>query len=627
MALVYDDPAPSGSAKKGLVYDAPSGGGGAFDAQGNPSPTLIPDSGKVTAPKLGIAARAQEAFTDTTGPGPQPPRTIKEFIAGSGDMGSGDYVARSAMAIGNAAAGGAAGVAEGLGMTRTNANKLERDLRALGTTTGAILPGAPESGMRAVTAPVSDVATATADWARRRGERHPWTREMVGRTAWDLGAPPLVAKATKVVEKRMNQADVTTAQGAIDSLNFARSAGKPMILPDVMQGGVQRLAGRVSRTPGESSEIMSQPLRARNAGAVERLTGDVNKAFGEEGAYDAAQALMSARKAAAKPAYDAAYAHPPVNPDVMKSDGQIGSLMERPSVRAGMANARKIAAEEGVDMNTLGIDLNEQGEPILTKVPTWQTLDYMKRGIDNVVEQYRDGTTGKLNLDTYGRAADITRGEFVRTLRDLNPGYGKALDTWGGPSRSLDAIQVGADALKRSADVNTARVAEMSADEQEFARLGIAQTLRDIANKRGPLAPEFDRVAGTQYGSTSTRSQLRPFFQDDASYKQFIDSVTAETIMARTGNRILGGSQTAERVAEDQGPISPADAIHGGTSLALGHPVGIARAAANLGLKLWDRSNGPLNSEIARILGNTENTIARDPKGRLVIVRPERPPP
>lgn len=162
MALVYDDSAPSVSAKKGLVYDAPSGGGGAFDAQGNPSPTLIPDSGKVTAPKLGIAQRAQEAFSDTTGPGLQPPQTIKEFIAGSGDMGSGDYIARSAAAVGNAAAGGAAGVAEDLGMTRTNANKLERDLRALGVAAGVASSGAPESGMRATAEPPADVAAAAA---------------------------------------------------------------------------------------------------------------------------------------------------------------------------------------------------------------------------------------------------------------------------------------------------------------------------------------------------------------------------------------------------------------------------------------------------------------------------------
>ena len=92
--------------------------------------------------------------------------------------------------------------------------------------------------------------------------------------------------------------------------------------------------------------------------------------------------------------------------------GAIGTLLPRPSMRAGMANAMKIATEEGRNPNVLGIDLNAQGEPVFTRVPSWQTLDYLKRGLDNVVEQYRDKATGKLVLDTYGRAAKLTRQQF-----------------------------------------------------------------------------------------------------------------------------------------------------------------------------------------------------------------------
>ena len=481
----------------------------------------------------------------------------------------------------------------------------------------------PSPGISAST--LGKDSAAAGQWVRDRTAPHPWSDENITAAAKSLGAP-VRARADRAVERRINQAGPTTAQDAIDTLNKARASGKPMMLPDVMQGGVQKLAGRMARAPGESSEVMTQALRGRNAGSVERLTGDVNEAFGAEGAYDANQALMQARKVAAKPKYDTAYAQPPINPDEMAPQGAIGSLMDRPSVRAGMANARKIAAEEGVDMETLGIDLDAQGEPVLVRVPTWQTLDYMKRGIDNVVEQYRDKVTGKLILDTYGRAADITRSEFVGTLRDLNAEYGAALDSWGGPSRSMDALQVGADALKRSPEQNAARLAEMSENDREFARLGIGQTMRDIANKRGPLAGEFDRVAGTQYGSTSTRQQLRPFFQSEAAYEKFIDSVTAETTMARTGNKILGGSQTAERLAEDQSPISLGDAAHTAIAGALGHHATLANRLVGHAQSLWDRRDPALNAQIARILGSTDVTLGRDPKGKIILQRPEGPP-
>lgn len=471
---------------------------------------------------------------------------------------------------------------------------------------------------------VAKDAAAVRQWIDKRVEPHPWTPENVEAAARDLGAPT-VAKAQRVVEKRINQSSPTSAQQAIDAMNAARDSGKPMMLPDVMQGGVQKLAGRVSRAGGDSGEIMTDALRGRNAGAVERLSGDVNAAFGSEKAYDANQALMDARKTAAKPEYDAAYKHPPINPDEMKPEGAIGQLLERPSVRAGMANARKIAAEEGVDMHTLGIDLDAQGEPILVRVPTWQTLDYMKRGIDQVVEQYRNPITGKLDLDTYGRVADITRTAFVGTMRDLNPSYAKALNAWSGPSRSMDALQVGADALKRSPEQNAARLAEMSANDVEFARLGIGQTLRDIVNKRGPLAAEFDRVAGTQYGSKSTRDQLRPFFQSEDAYKKFVDSVTAETTMARTSNKILGGSQTAERLAEDESSITPGDAAHTAIAGALGHHGALLNRLIGHGQKLWDKQNPELNAQIARLLGATDIRLGRDAKGRVTIIKPDPP--
>lgn len=547
-------------------------------------PWDVPVSGGQMRKEKALAAKSDEAFPEPTEPG------LKHLLWG---LASGPIK---------------------IGQTALGERPIPSGTEALG-----------EAAMGAIPSPVIGRAASALGGGRIPVMAHPMTREGVTEAATAMRAPT-IAKAESAVEKRINQTGPTTAQAALDAINAARESGKPMMLPDVLQGGVQKLAGRMARAPGEASEIMTQSLRGRNAGAVERLSGDVNTAFGAEKAYDANQALMAARKIAAKPEYDAAYAHPPINPDEMQPEGAIGAMLERPSIRAGMANARKIAAEEGVDPNTLGIDLDAQGEPMFVSVPTWQALDYMKRGVDNVVEQYRDPTTGKLVLDTYGRAADATRGEFVKTLRDLNPAYERALNAWSGPSQSMDAIQVGMDALRRSPEQNAARIAEMSENDREFARLGIGQALRDVANKRGPLASEFDRVAGTQYGSTSTRQQLRPFFKDEASYKKFVDAVTAETTMARTSNKILGGSQTAERLAEDEGPISVSDIASAGAAGVLGHKMGMVNAIKDIGMKLWDRRDPELNAQIARILGSTDVSLGRDAAGRVILRRPEPPP-
>ena len=160
-----------------------------------------------------------------------------------------------------------------------------------------------------------------------------------------------------------------TAQDMIDLLN--ETPEKPQNVMDVGGENVRALGGNVARAPGPGRQTMTSALNERDMGAGTRLAGDVNAGIGEGSAYDAATTLAQSRSAAAAPAYDAAYAHPPINPDEMNPEtGAIGTLLPRPSMRAGMANAMKIAAEEGRNPNVLGIDLNAQGEPVFTRVPS-----------------------------------------------------------------------------------------------------------------------------------------------------------------------------------------------------------------------------------------------------------------
>ena len=67
--------------------------------------------------------------------------------------------------------------------------------------------------------------------------------------------------------------------------------------------------------------------------------------------------------------------------------------MKRPSMKAAFAKAQRIAAEEGRNPKELGLDFNQAGDPQflagadeLGQVPSTQTLDYIKRGLDDVVE-------------------------------------------------------------------------------------------------------------------------------------------------------------------------------------------------------------------------------------------------
>lgn len=426
--------------------------------------------------------------------------------------------------------GAVAGGQEALGERPVNDPSVRADINAAATLGAG---SSPVSAVRAVSPPPEPMRPLYELVSRITGE--------------DISKNTGALRIVKRLEQDQS-AGGPTAQDMIDLINATPE--KPMTLADVGGENALALAGKVTRAPGPSRQTMTKALNDRDMGAGARLSGDVNAGIGAGSSYDAATTLGDARRTAAAPAYDKAYQHPAINPDAMKQDGDIGSLLPRPSMRAGMANARKIAAEEGRDMNVLGIDLDEQGEPFFTKVPSWQTLDYVKRGVDNVVEQYRDKVTGKLVLDTYGRAAEETRHNFRSVLRDLNPDYGKALDTYSGPSTSLDALRAGQDFLRQRPEEIIRRMATLGSGDKEFYKIGAADALRTALAKKGIAADETRAIIKSQY----MRDQLRPLFNDDASYDRFVKSVEAEGRMFGTKNSILGNSKTAAREIEDQSP-------------------------------------------------------------------------
>lgn len=450
-----------------------------------------------------------------------------------------------------------------------------------------------------------------------------WTPEQVQAAADKIRAP-LVARAQDIVTKRMNEDAPTTAQEAIDSFNKAREAGKPVILPDVFQDNVQSLTGRMARIPGEPKQTITKALTARNAEAVNRLTADIDQALGSGGAYQAREALANARRTAARPKYEAAFSRIKVTPDeAAQVERFIADPIGQDALQHGMRVIQLEHLRDGTSFKPAdyGVVRDESGKWKLEgDQRNLRLYDAVKRGYDEIVEGFRDKTTGKLVLNQYGNAVNGVRGVYTGELRSLFPRYGSALDAWGGPSRSMDALQAGADALKRSPEQNAARLASMSENDQEFAKLGLAQTLRDIANKRGPLAGEFDRIAGTRYGSASTREQLRPFFKDEESLRKFMDSVTTETTMARTSNRVLSGSPTAARLSEDESALSPAEAAHTAVNLATGNHMGLVRSAIRGGQSLLDRQKVQRNAEISKILSDPNVQLGLDPKGKITIL-------
>lgn len=434
--------------------------------------------------------------------------------------------------------------------------------------------------------------------------------------------------ATKEVMRRIAQ-DVKgggpTAQDMLDLL--AKTPGKPITLADVGGENLRGLAGRVSRSPGEARQIMNKFFEERDLDAGLRLASDVDRGIGASEAFDVRQALAESRAAAAQPAYEQAFAQPVTMAQVRPVQRIIGDPIGQEALQKGMrvVELEHLAQNRFFDPEKFGVTRSPQtGRWIVDpeveggkKLPSMRFLDAVKRGYDEIVEGFRDPTSGRLNLNQYGRAVNDVRAAYVGRLRETFPKYAAALDSWSGPSQSLDALKAGQDFLLRDPREIATRMKNLTPGDREFYKIGAASTLRKAIAKTGANGDEARKIVGNSY----TRAQLRPLFEDDASYNRFIDSVMAESRMFRTGTKVLGNSATAARLAEDTSPESAAfmNAGHAAIQAKSGNWLGAAKNIGNAMAGLARSRDPALNADIARIF--TATAPAGGPSPGMLLLR------
>lgn len=417
-----------------------------------------------------------------------------------------------------------------------------------------------------------------------------------------------VAKqATDAVVRRITQdakAGGPTADDALRQVAEWQKAGKPMTLTDVGGENTLALGGHVGRAPGESRAVARSFLDQRDRGASERLNQDVSGfVSGGPSAFQTTQALLSARSQAARPLYQQAESLQGI------WSPRLQQFIEEPDVKRGLARGLRLERLDALAENrpfsptAMGIDLDAEGNVLIKKVPNLRVLDMGKRGLDAMIADERDAITGRLSA--LGRSLDGVKRSYVSEIDGLDTSgvYRSAREAWGGPSTSLDSVRFGRTIFNRSPEETADHLAGLGANDQEFARLGVADVLRERIAKTGFGGNEARAVIKNPW----TREQLRPLFQSEQQFDRFVDAVTAEHRMAEVTTKVMRGSQTAERAAEDAAGTMRSMASAGGLmhSLVTLHPVTALRHAAQLYRDLGIGNNEKLNEAVAKLLFGT----------------------
>lgn len=360
-------------------------------------------------------------------------------------------------------------------------------------------------------------------------------RKVMNMVGARTGAPN--AAARKIAQAAAD--DDTTAEQIGQRLG---KLGKGATIADAGGPNVRGLAEQAANQPGVAQRLAQRTMEPRTSSMGGRIYESARENLGARGDfYGTADDLMAQRAKDAAPLYQKAYARQ------IEPSETINSLMSRPAMKDALGRAGAIAAEEG------------QGE--FAKLPSMQTLDYVKRGLDDVLEGYRDSVTGKLRLDERGRAIDATRRAFLSELDNINPDYKAARAAWGGPTAAKDAMMRGRNFARGDEEVTAKILRDLPESERTFFREGALQEIKSMMDASADGIDKARKLINTP----RIRDALREVFPDNASWGRFKMTLLAETKKAQTRNEVLKGSQTARRLAgQDQanidvgGPITEA---------------------------------------------------------------------
>ena len=394
------------------------------------------------------------------------------------------------------------------------------------------------------------------------------------------------------------------------ALTRAADLNVPATIADV-SGEVNSLTGAALRRSPAAAAGARDMLGRRADGQYDRLLAAIERDLGPiENISQRSEDLITQARAQAAPLYEAAYAAPGA------SAFNIGDLAARPSMKKALNNAVRIAQEEGRDPAQIGFVFDDAGNATMTRQPSWQTLDYVKRGLDDVLEGYRDRTTGKLALDTEGKAVNDTLRELLSRMDTANPDYAAARAAYAGPAAEREAMRRGQEAMRMSPNQLGVNVGNASPSQVEQMQMGFRSGLADKAggyrNNSNPFAvlnnPAMEQRLGILYDGV-----------EDADIARLLSQRDLEAELAGSTNRLIGNSLTAERQVADQafGQTNLAgDMMQGGVeTLVTGAPVATAmRSSIGRGVGNWMRDARTLGvGRRAMELADDIAPIALDP--------------
>ena len=355
-------------------------------------------------------------------------------------------------------------------------------------------------------------------------------------------------RATNKVLEAMAR-DEMDAKGLSDKLNKDINLGVKSTIMDASPS-LSSLGEAVVTRPGPGRKILGTGLEERLEGGREAAAARALKDIGKNVDYVAQEdTLMGKLRANANTLYDQAYAHGSVD------DTRILKVLEDDTFKKAFKEAQAIAGKEARAAELRGEDasrfkLNDiygaDKDGNLTtvgKIPDVRTLDYIKRGIDALIDK---GYRGEGMSKAEAHALKDLKKAYVQVIDENVPEYAAARAKYAGDMEVLDALRLGrTDYLSpKMLPAEAKKVVDaMSDGERDALRAGVAQSLLTKVMD----APQQVNAAQRIIGAPATRKRLEALFQDPNEYKVFEAAMQRESELFRNAQNIIRGSRTANK--------------------------------------------------------------------------------
>lgn len=311
---------------------------------------------------------------------------------------------------------------------------------------------------------------------------------------------------------------------------------RPEMIPDIAGENVKTLASVATRTPGQAAQKGAAAIQKRVAEQAGRVSDDVARLVSPKSDFaGTVDGLLEQRAKDARPVYDAAFQQSrpvEVNPILAEIDEALKTA--KGGIRAALQNARSLF-------------LNADGAVDTTLAGLHQT----KMAIDDLISARGDTSLGR----TAKRQVIEIQNRLLAAMDDASTVNGTSLykearGLYAGPSKALEALEMGRAVLREDADVTAREIAKMTTNEKEFFLAGVARGIRD---RLGGVGDNRNAVA-LVWGKPALREKLQAAFPDEASFKQFGALMEREMRMAETGNLINPrvGSRTQPLMAAER---------------------------------------------------------------------------